>query len=686
MTRIAALQRMLRPESIAVVGGEFAAEVIRQCDKIGYRGDIWPINPRRESMVGRSCFARVDQLPRAPDAAFIAVSREKTIEIVSQLADLGAGGAVCFASGFAEVGGAGIALQKKLVSSMGEMAIVGPNCYGLLNYLDGVTLWPDQHGGERVKQGAAIIIQSGNIGVSLTMQQRSLPLAYMISIGNRAGIATHDYIEVLLEDARVTAIGLHIEGLDNIPAFSRAALKALEQGIPLVVLKSGTSDRGRELALSHTSSLAGADQFYDALFERVGVIRVHTMPQFVEALKFLAIIGPLPGADIASISCSGGEAALIADLVQAQGLSLAPLEAEQRAGLQKVLGEKVIRNNPLDYHTYIWGNEEAQYRCFSAMLQGKQDITLKVLDYPRLDRCDPIDWVKTASAFQRAIAAQGGRGVIVSTLQENLPAPVRELLMDQGIAPMQGIEECLIAIRAAAKIFSKQQRHAEIQPVVNTFATTGEVTILDELQSKELLQSYGIPVPQAASCSAEATVSAARKIGFPVAVKIASATVIHKSDQGGVQLNLQDESEVRAAVAGMRHLSDRFLVEAMAPKPVAELILGITRDAQFGLGLVIGAGGIFVELLQDAVTLLFPIERADVERALASLKIAPLLEGHRGQPPGDRPAIVAAVLALAQLAEDCAAQLVEIDINPLMVLPAGQGVLAVDAVIRKSIE
>ncbi len=686
MTRIAALQRMLRPETIAVVGGEIAAEVIRQCDKIGYGGEIWPVNPGRKSIEGRSCFSEVAQLPHPPDAAFIAVPREKTIEIVSQLADLGAGGAVCYASGFAEVGGAGIALQKKLVQAMGDMAIVGPNCYGVLNFLDGVTLWPDQHGGERVEQGAGIIIQSGNIGISLTMQQRSLPLAYMVSIGNQAGIATHDYIEALLEDERVTAIGLHIEGLDNIPAFSRVALKALKLGIPLVILKSGTSDRGRELALSHTRSLAGADQFYEALFERVGVTRVHTLPQFVETLKFLAIIGPLPGAAIASISCSGGEAALMADLAQVQGLTLSPLEDEQHAGLQEVLGEKVILNNPLDYHTYIWGDEEAQYRCFSAMLQGKQDITLKVLDYPRQDNCDPTDWLKTTSAFQRALAAKGGRGVVVSTLQENLPSAVRKQLIEQGIAPMQGIEECLIAIHGAAQIYSKQQRYTELQPVVSAFAIMGEVKTLDELQSKELLKSYGIPTPQAGSSTGEEAVSVAREIGYPVTVKIVSTTVIHKSDQGGVQLNLQNESDVQAAVASMLHLGDRFLVEAMAPKPVAELILGITRDAQFGLGLVIGAGGIFVELLQDAVTLLFPIQRADVEHALASLKIAPLLKGHRGQPPGDSPAIVTAVLALAQLAEDCAAQLIEVDINPLMVLPAGQGVLAVDAVIRKNIE
>ncbi|MCP4361939.1 MAG: acetate--CoA ligase family protein, partial [Chloroflexi bacterium] len=193
-TRLESLRRLLRPSHIAVVGGKEAAEVIQQCQRIGFQGEIWPVNPRREQMAGLSCYPDVAALPQSPDAAFIAVPRSGTIDVVAALAQKGAGGAVCYASGFAEEGGEGIALQEKLVGAMGKMPIIGPNCYGLLNYLDGVALWPDQHGGRRVEQGAAIITQSGNIGLNLTMQQRSLPLAYLISVGNQAGVTLHEYI------------------------------------------------------------------------------------------------------------------------------------------------------------------------------------------------------------------------------------------------------------------------------------------------------------------------------------------------------------------------------------------------------------------------------------------------------------------------------------------------------------
>ncbi|MGB0383425.1 MAG: acetate--CoA ligase family protein [Ardenticatenaceae bacterium] len=682
MTQMDSLQRLLRPANIAVVGGREGAEVIRQCERIGFQGEIWPVNPRRERIAGRVCYASVMDLPEAPDATFIAIPRQYTIGVVAALAERGAGGAVCYASGFAEVGGEGVLLQEQLLQAMGEVALVGPNCYGLLNYLDGVALWPDQHGGRQVEKGVAIISQSGNIGLNLTMQQRGLELAYLITVGNQAGVATHEYVEALLEDERVTAIGLQLEGLSDVAAFSRAAIKALAKKVPIVVLKSGSSELGRQIALSHTSSMVGADGLYDALFERVGIMRVHTLPQLMEALKFLSVVGPMPSRKIASISCSGGEAGLVADLADSLGLSMPPLIETQRQELHAVLGDKVPLSNPLDYHTYIWADEEAQYRCFSAMMLGTQDITLKMLDYPRADLCDDSTWIITARAFSRGVADRGTRGAVVSTLQENLPPEARKTLLEQGTVPMQGLEECLLAIRGAAHIYQKQQCYAEIEPLADTPPHNAQVITLDEAQSKQIMRDYGIPTPNYVICTAEEAAQAAQEIGFPVVVKVLSDQIIHKSDVGGVHLNLRTPEAVQQAVDGMRALSERFLVEAMAPRPVAELIVGLTRDPQFGLVLLVGAGGVLAEVLQDHATLLFPVNRAEVEEALASLKIASILNGYRGNPPADKAAIVDAVMGLARFAEEHAAEVVEIDLNPVFALPKGQGVLAVDAIIR----
>ena len=673
---------------MAVVGGDLATAVIQQCDKIGFDGDIWPVNPNRTEMEGRTCYASLADLPGVPDAAFLGVPREGTIALVGQLAAMGAGGVVCYASGFAEIGEAGQAYQARLQAGMGEMALVGPNCYGLLNYLDGVALWPDEQGGKRVEKGVAIISQSGNISLNLSMQQRSVPLAYLIATGNQAGVTVPDYIEALLADERVTAIGIHLEGLTDVAAFSRVAVLALWKGVPLVVLKSGSSALGGWVTMSHTSSLAGSDVLYERLMARLGVVRVESVPQFLETLKFLAVVGVLPDRSIASISCSGGEAALVADRAERLGLRLPPLVEKQREGLTAVLGTRVALGNPLDYHTYIWGDGAAQEACFGAMMLGEQAITLKVLDFPRADICNPADWVLTAEAFVRAAARTGARGAVVATLPENLPEDLREWLLAQGVVPMLGLTECLQAIKGAAMVFARQKMVAEMPqlqwPLSQPSLNEGEIITLNEAESKGLLAQYGIGVPKGMVCEGETAVAdavaAANSLGYPVVVKALSSEIVHKSDVGGVQVNVRDEAGVLAAVEAMCHLGERFLVERMGERPLVEMILGLTRDPQFGLALVIGVGGILVELFQDSQTLLFPVLRHEVEVAVDSLKIAPLLHGYRGQAGVDKEVLVKAIMNLAQLAEDYADSLVEVDINPLFVY--GDGVLAVDGVVR----
>ncbi len=676
-----AIQRLLRPRTVAVVGGNWAAEVIRQCDKIGFDGEIWPVNPKRDEMVGRRCYATVADLPAGPDATFIGVPRAATIEVVSALNKMGAGGAVCFASGFAETGDAeGQRYDDALRDAIGDMAIVGPNCYGVLNYLDGVTLWPDEQGGKRIERGAAIITQSGNIAISMSMQQRSLPLAYLISTGNQAGVTIPEYIEALLEDERVTAIGLHLEGLDNVVAFSRAAVKALAKKVPLVVLKTGASDLASELTQSHTSSLAGSDELYGALFERVGIMRARSIPELLEAVKFLSVVGPLPTPSLATISSSGGEAALVADTAQRFRLDLPALVTHQEAALLTELGERVALSNPLDYHTYIWGDPPAQQRAFAAMMLGEQAVTVKILDFPRPDICDPHTWVETARAFARAAAETGVRGAMLATVHENFPESIREEMLAAGIAPMLGMDELFAVIAGAAKIAAAQARQAEIVPLTNAVESDAPLVSLDEQASKRLVAQYGLTVPASAEINPSNATTIANQLGYPLVLKVLSAEILHKSDVGGVKVGLENSAEVAAAVADMAHLSDRFLLEKMADKPLMEMLVGVTRDPQFGLALVIGAGGVLVELFADSQTLLFPVTRRDVTDALGRLKIAPLLHGYRGSDVVDIDVLVDAVMAVAAFAEGNSAELFELDINPLFVYP--NAVVAVDAVVR----
>ncbi len=683
------LRRLFTPRHIAVFGGAAAAEVVRQCRALGFSGAIWPVHPRHAEIEGLACYPDVASLPEAPDASFIAVPREATIDIVAQLAARGAGGVVCYASGFAEVGGAGVALQRRLVAAAGDMALVGPNCYGMLNYLDGVALWPDQHGGERVGRGVAIVSQSGNIALNLTMQRRNLPLAYMVTVGNKAGVGIETIVDALLQDERISAIGLHIEGLDDVAAFSQVALRALAQGVPLVALKAGSSVLGASTTVSHTGSLAGPDVLYDALFRRLGIARVRDPASLLETLKLLHVTGPLPGRRIVSASCSGGEASLVADLAQPRGLELPPIPPPAQAALHAVLGDKVTLANPLDYHTYIWGDLAAQTACFRALLGCRFDLHLLVLDFPRADRCVSGAWQTTIDAFVVAHAHDPVPCAVLASMPEGMPDGVARQLLERGIAPMQGIAECLDAVGLAAQIGAARSRCDALQPVsgVSQAAASprdgGSFRPLDEVASKQALAAHGLRVPEAVVVAdADAAAAAAERLGYPVVVKAVSATLAHKTEAGGVALHLRDAAQVRAAAAAMAALSDRFLVERMATDAVAEIIVGVRRDPLFGLALTIGAGGVLVELLQDVATVLLPVTRADVSAALRALRCWPLLQGFRGRPAGDVDALVDAVLAVAAYAQAHAAELEELDVNPVLVLPQGRGVLAVDAMIR----
>lgn len=691
------LRRLLAPRHIAVFGGETAAEAVRQCGAMGYEGEIWPVHPRRDQVAGLPCHRDVASLPEAPDAAFLAVPREATVEVVGALAARGAGGAVCHAAGFAEEGEDGARLQEALREAAGGMPVVGPNCIGVLNYLDGTALWADQHGGRRVERGVAVITQSGNIGQNLTMQRRSVPLAHVITAGNSAVTGVPELIEALLEDPRVTAIGLHLEGVGDPEAFSRAARAAARRGVPLVALKTGTSELGARSNLSHTSSLAGSDVLCDALFRRLGVARVHEVGTFLETLKLLHVHGPLPGARIVSASCSGGEAALVADAAQAYGAELPELSAGAAEGVGAVLGPRVRVANPLDYQTAIWGDAEAQLRCFQALLGTPADVGLLLLDLPRADRCADGPWATTLDAFVTARGTGGARPCVVSSLPEGIPESVGERLIEAGVAPMQGVADCVRAIMAARVVGRAPAGTAEPEPPTPPRTrTTGTRTpgakgasphahspVLDERAAKSELREAGIRVPDGGVArTPEEAEALARDLGHPVVVKALHPDLAHKTEANAVRLGLTDGAAVREAVTSMRGLADRFLVERMETGAVAELLVGVRRDEQFGPALTLGTGGVLVELVRDTATLLLPASRTEVEEALRSLRVWPVLAGYRGRAAGDVAATVETVLAVARHAYGSA--VAELDINPLLVLPEGRGVVAVDALIRRN--
>lgn len=669
------LSRLLRPGSIAVVGGgAWGVNVVSQCRKIGFEGEIWPVHPKQSEIGGLPAVKSVEDLPEAPDAAFVAVNRDASIEVVAALARKGCGGAVCFASGFRETeadAGDGTDRQAALLAAAGEMRLLGPNCYGLLNYLDGVALWPDQHGGTRCDSGVAIICQSSNIAINLTMQRRGLPIAYIVTVGNQAQTGLSEIGAELLKDERVTALGLYIEGIDDLRDFEALAATARQLGKPIVALKIGRTEAARSATVSHTAALAGSAAGASALFERLGIGQVASLTGLLEALKLLHITGPLPSHRIASMSCSGGEAALIADAAAGTSLQFPTLTPSQTAELGQALGPRVALANPLDYHTYIWGDETALTQTFTAMMQADLGLGLVILDFPRADRCEAEAWEPVVRAVARTMATTGRKMAILASLPETMPEAVSQRLMAQGIAPLSGLSEAMEAIEIAAGLGQPRQPAAPLlipKPAMQS-------RTLSEAEAKTVLAAHGLAVPPGRlSHSAQEASDVAADIGFPVVLK--GTGIAHKTEAGAVALNLGSADEVRAAAESMA--SEGYLVEAMIGGGLAELLIGVVRDPAHGYVLTLAAGGVLTELLTDSASLLVPASEADVRDALGRLKIAKLLNGYRGAPAADKTAIVDAVMAVQAYVQ--AAKPMEIEINPLI---CGAGfAVAADALIR----
>jgi acetate---CoA ligase (ADP-forming) len=671
------LTPLLHPKSIVFIGGGECDVAIRKTLALGFTGKIWAVHPTREQLGGIACIRSVDDIDDIPDAAFVAVKREPTIEIVRGLRKLGCGGAVIYASGFAETGDTH--LQKQLLKAAGGMPLMGPNCYGFVNGMARAALWPDEHGVDPIDRGVAIITQSGNIACNFTMTRRALPLACVYAIGNQADVDMAQMLEALARDKRITAIGLHIEGLTDVVAFASAASIARNLKKPIIALKTGRSEQGAKVALSHTSSLAGADTLYDALFERYGIARVKSVTAFVETLKFLHHGGPLKDNKIVSMSCSGGEAALIADMGLERNLVFPPFNAETKPKVAATLNEYVTIDNPLDYHTFIWNQEDKLTATFSAVLSGGYDAAMLILDTPTSPKTNPATWLVTARSYAGAADATGARAVVAASLPECMPLDVAATLASHGVAPMLGLDDTLAAFEAAAFI-GRNWARTETLPHLKATQTKGaKEVILSEHEAKSLLKSFGLPVPEGNVCKASEAAGAAKQLGFPVTIKTSSSAIAHKTEAGGVALNIKTAEEAEAVAQRMVKLAPDVLVERMVTGAVAELIIGLRNDPQFGPALVIGAGGVLTELLKDSITLLLPTSREEIIRALQSLKVWKLVEGFRGK-SGDSQAVIAAVEAVADFAKAHSTTIEELDVNPLLVLPSGA--VAVDALIR----
>tara|TARA_B100000674_G_scaffold476643_1_gene471037 strand:+ start:1707 stop:3761 length:2055 start_codon:yes stop_codon:yes gene_type:complete len=677
------LKRLLQPTNIAVFGGHEAREVVRQCRRMEFSGAIWPVHPSAGEVEGLRCFKSVEELPSSPDASFIGVNRHTTVDIVRSLSQRGAGGAVCYASGFKEVSD-GQGLNDALIESAGGMPILGPNCYGVINYLDGALLWPDQHGGRRVDRGVALLTQSSNIGINLTMQARGLPLAYLIALGNQAQTDLATVLETLVEDDRVSAIGMYIEGFPDVLELEKVMGRACERRIPVVAVKSGVSIQGANITRSHTASMAGSDEAANALLKRLGIARVQDLDTLVESLKLLHVHGPLKGNRLCSMSCSGGEASLMADTAIGRDVVFPELTSEQHDSVRATVHDLVSVSNPLDYHTFAWNKEEDLFGTYSAMLACSFDLSMLVLDFPREDRCNLETWGPAVNAISRAVDKTQAPTAVVASLPESLPEKIATDLVSMGVAPLCGIRQALDAAQAASQIGAAWRRPLFEKTLPGPGSNLEQsVENLDEAHAKREIESFGVGVPRGERvASVDALRNAVESLTYPLVLKACDTALLHKSEAGAVMVGIGDYDELVAGATSLFARYPSLLVEEMITDTVCELIVGVRQDPVIGPWMMIGSGGIYAELMGDTRVTLLPSRDDEFATMISSLKIHPLLNGYRGSEAGDVPALLATLQRVADFVMEKRESLVEFEINPLLVRPKGKGVCAVDAVLQ----
>jgi acetyl-CoA synthetase len=580
------IRRLLAPRSIALIGaGAWTDAVAAGNQAIGYTGTVWRVHPSRPSSRETTYYRSIAELPGSPDAAFIAVPNHEAPAVASALAARDAGGFVCFSAGFAETGTeSGRKLTAELIESAGALPFFGPNCYGLVNFFDRTALMPDQIVGGAVDRGVAVLCQSGTLALTLMFNDRSLPIGHLITVGNQARLAVEDLIELLCDDPRVTAFGLYLEGIKDPARFAHAVERARICGKPIAAIKSGRTAAAARTAHSHTGALAGTDQVFDTFCRQAGIARCDTLATLCEALKVFHMGGPLRGRKILIMGASGGDMAMTADVSRDLALEFSAIPPKPAAALAALLTDRVTIANPFDIHTYLWFDTPALKKVFCEALHAGYDAVGFMLDCPPELKADTASFDAVIDVFIEAAQGAPTRAALIASLPETLNRTVRGRCMKGGVIPLQGLRESLEALALAAGAGGVRAPGAAVKlqlPAPGASSAT-QGYALDEYEAKRALAKFGLGIPRGLKVPATAAAATACDFGFPVVMKAASAELEHKTEVGGVVLNIRSGAEAAAAAGTLAALSPFLLVEEMLTDAVAEILVGVIVDPQFG--------------------------------------------------------------------------------------------------------
>ncbi|HUW63899.1 MAG TPA: acetate--CoA ligase family protein [Spirochaetia bacterium] len=694
-------EALFYPASVAVIGASAdpakpGGDVLANLQAGGFRGPVYPVNPGHRELGGWRCFPEISAVPGPVDLAVISVRTPFVLPALEECAASGVAAAVVFSSGFGETGEAGVELQRELGDAAGRLGLrlCGPNTMGLANYLHrlhayfayGYTASPRDQASDA---GIALISQSGGIGCSMltSCAEYGLGVAFYVSSGNEAATDFADYMAYFVRHPGVKFIAAYLEGIRDGEKLARAADLALAAGKPVVVLKTGGNEASARAARSHTGSLAGSAAVYRAFFRQKGIIEVQNIGEMTAVLSLLAAGRRPAGNRVAILASSGGHAVVAADKCAAAGLEVVPLGRETRRQMVVNLPSFAATANPVDFTGLDIVRPGLFMECAAITAADPAVDALLLLHWLSAE-------VDSVRQLQDLAGATGKPLAMAGIIHGQFPSSVLPGLVKSGVACLGEVEAGARALANVARYEDKCKRERRVSfasganpPVTGCYRSFKPGTLLGEHEVKKLLGAYGIPVvPEVAAATADEAVEAAEKLGYPVVVKVDSPDIAHKTEVGGVRLNLTGPEEVRFAFTAVTGEAYRrrpgavirgVLVQEMLRGGV-EVLVGLGRDPVFGLTLTCGLGGIWVEVLRDVSLRVLPVTDDEIREMIQEIKAYPLLAGARGRPAADLEALVGAMRGVAQLGLEWP-ELAELDINPLYVLPAGQGAYAVDA-------
>jgi acyl-CoA synthetase (NDP forming) len=726
------LSPLMQPKSVAIVGATQRPpsaigreprgnRVIRNLRNFGYPGRVVTVNPKYTEVMGCPCYPEIAAIPDPVDCVILAVPNRHVADLVESAAAAGVRAAVVFSAGFAEIGAEGAQRQHRLESFAAErnFLICGPNCYGVLNAVGKAPLFASTIPPGFLSGPVGLVSQSGGLSTTIAnalMLNRGVGLSHIVSCGNQAGVTVEEYLNYFIDDDHTQVAAAFVEGFKQPEKLFPLARKALAKNKPLIVLKGGRSEVSRRAAITHSGSLAGAAEVIEAVFRQLGVVQVRSLNELIDTISLFSCPGFLHryrgGRRVGVISGSGGECTIVADALDSAGLDVPQLADATRQQLRGIMADFGNANNPLDGTGAMYDDEKIFPGLLNALVLDP-NIDLVTVN---LEANDPRPKeLKSGNRFAAAIekaAAESPKPIAIFTSIAGGPIDPEILnpLRAAGVPLMEGADYATAALQHLARYYefnkasnavryellaarpsSSGSNTAGIIPLVNRICGQARPGILPATDAFHLLESFGISVaPLGLARTAEEAAEIALGLGFPVALKVDSPQIMHKSDIGGVVLSVANAAHARDA---FHRIHDQVrakmpsadiagvIVQRMAP-PGVEMILGIQRDPMFGPVIVCGIGGVFVEILDDVAIGIPPLSRSQAEELVKQLRGWPLLAGVRGKPTADVAALCNAILGLSQLALNLRDKIEAVDVNPLIVQPNNQGVIAVDALVE----